>query len=93
MPRHKRSLSVGLTSLLALVGATGALGQTFDVKQPDVTQGSLELGLDNTWHRGVPRDRGSDINRSAHDQSLDYGLRDWWRLSALRKPRWRISLS
>jgi hypothetical protein len=67
------------------MSATGAHAQTFDVKQLDVTQGSLELGLDNTWHRGLPRDRGGDFNRSAHDQSLDYGFRDWWRLSAVLK--------
>ena len=62
-----------------------ASAQTFDVKQLDVKQGSLELGLDNAAQQGLPRNRGSGVNRSAHDQSLDYGLRDWWRLSAVLK--------
>jgi hypothetical protein len=32
---------------------------------------------------GLPR--GVSLNRSAHDQSFDYGLRDWWRLSGVVK--------
>jgi hypothetical protein len=83
---HVRSWTVSAASALVIVAmalaATGACAQTFDVKQLEVKRGSLELGLDNTVHRGVPHDRGADVNRSAHDQSLDYGLRDWWRLSA-----------
>lgn len=86
---QKPSWAVGATStpiiIVVALASTGAAGQTFDVKQLDVKQGSLELGLDNTVHRGVPRDRGADVNRSAHDQSLDYGLRDWWRLSGVLK--------
>ena len=82
---QKPSWAVGATSapivIAVALASTGAAGQTLDVKQLDVRQGSLELGLDNTLHRSVPRDRGTDVNRSAHDQSLDYGLRDWWRLS------------
>ncbi len=59
--------------------------QTFDVKQLDITRGALELGSDNTVHLGLPRHRGPDINRSAHDLSLDYGLSSWWRLSGVLK--------
>jgi len=57
--------------------------QTFDVKLPEVKQGYLELGLDNSVLLGLPR--GFALNRSAHDQSIDYGLRDWWRLSGVIK--------
>ena len=38
------------------------------LKGLDVTKGSVEIGLDNST-----MSRGSD-NRSAHDQSIDYGL-------------------
>ena len=83
----KRSRPVRATSALivvaVLVVSTGASGQTFDVKQVDVKQGNLELGLDNTIQGGLPR--GAGAARSAHDQSLDYGLRDWWRLSGVVK--------
>jgi hypothetical protein len=72
--------------IMALTLTSGmALAQTFDVKQLEVKQGNLEAGLDNTAHGGVPRDRGSEVNHSAHDQSLDYGMRDWWRLSGVLK--------
>lgn len=60
-----------------------ASAQTFDVKLPEVKQGSLEFGLDNSVQISLPR--GANLNRSVHDQSLDYGLRDWWRLSGVLK--------
>lgn len=63
--------------------ATDTRSQTFDVKQLDIKQGSLEIGLDNTFLSGLPR--GGGINRSAHDQSIDYGVREWWRVSAVLK--------
>ena len=78
------ALSAAITIVTVLAPATTS-GQTFDVKQAEAKQGELELGLDNTVHWGVPRYRGADVNRSAHDQSLDYGMRDWWRLSAVLK--------
>jgi len=65
-----------------LLSASPAWAQTFDVKQLDVTQGALELGLDNTLQGGVTR---REDNRSAHDQSLDYGVTNWWRLSGVIK--------
>ena len=58
-----------------------AAAQTFDVKNLDITQGSLEIGFDNS---AMSRPSPSQ-NRSAHDQSIDYGLREWWRLSAVMK--------
>ena len=67
------------------VSAAPALAQTFDVKQLEIKKGELELGLDNTFHKGVPHERGSDVNRRANEQSLDYGLREWWRLSGVLK--------
>lgn len=81
-----RFWSVAVASALILLTSLDRVaGQTFDVKQLEVKQGSLELELDNTLHLGVPRDRGADVNRSAHEQSINYGLRDWWRLSAVLK--------
>ena len=68
---------------LASATATSAVGQTFDVKQLDIKQGSLEIGFDNSFFGGLPRN--SNLNRSAHDQSIDYGVREWWRLSAVLK--------
>ena len=55
--------------------------QTFEVKNLDITQGSLEIGFDNS---AMLRPSPSQ-NRSAHDQSIHYGLREWWRLSAVMK--------
>ena len=82
-PSWRIDTALGVIAATAVaIQSTDTLGQTFDVKQLDVKQGSLELGLDNTVHQGLPM---ADINRSAHDQSLDYGLRDWWRLSAVLK--------
>ena len=45
----------------------------------------MELGLDNTFHRGVPHARGGDVNRSANEQSLDYGIVSWWKMSGALK--------
>src|SRR5215212_433755 len=71
-------------ALVAAIFGYGQAGaQTFDVKQLDVQKGSLELGLDNTAHAGLPPN--ADVNRSAHDQSLDYGVTDRWRLSGVLK--------
>jgi hypothetical protein len=67
---------------IALLLPSFAGAQTFDVKQLDVKKGALELGLDNTGHAPISR---PDVNRSAHDQSLDYGVTDWWRLSGVIK--------
>jgi hypothetical protein len=84
MPFQTR-VSFGAASALVItamaVVPTGAFGQTFDVKLPEVKQGSLELGFDNTLQGGLPG--GSDANRSGHDLSIDYGVRDWWRLSGV----------
>jgi len=82
-----RSLTQGIIAggvglQVMLLSASPAWAQTFDVKQLDVTQGALELGLDNTLQGGVTR---RDDNRSAHDQSLDYGVTNWWRLSGVIK--------
>jgi hypothetical protein len=41
----------------------------------------LEVGLDNSFMSGVL----ASHNRSAHDQSIDYGMREWWRLSGVVK--------
>jgi hypothetical protein len=60
---------------VAVVGVSdAACAQTFDVKLLEVKRGYLELGLDNSLLWGVPR--GLGLNHSAHDQSLDYGVRD-----------------
>jgi len=72
----------GVGLQVMLLSASPAWAQTFDVKQLDVTQGALELGLDNTLQGGVTR---REDNRSAHDQSLDYGVTNWWRLSGVIK--------
>jgi hypothetical protein len=80
MSRHWK-LPATLWAALSML-ATSALSQTFDVKELSVKEGTLELGLDNTVHAGVAR---RDDNRSGHDQSLDYGVAKWWRLSAVMK--------
>ncbi len=75
-------LCVALAIAASAVAATAPAGaHTFDVKQLDVTEGSLELGLDNTAHPHLP----PDANRSAHDVSLDWGAHRWLKLSAVLK--------
>jgi hypothetical protein len=61
--------------------AAEASAQTFDVKNLDVTQDSLEIGFDNSIMSRLPTSQ----HRGAHDQSIDYGVREWWRLSAVMK--------
>lgn len=61
--------------------ASEVCSQTFDVKNLDITQGSLEIGLDNSFMSGPLPSQ----NRSAHDQSIDWGVREWWRLSGVMK--------
>jgi len=84
-PRLIRRITTSTRLVVGVAALTpsGALAQTFDVKGLDVTRGALELGLDNTAHAGAPARR--DGNRSAHDQSLDYGVTDRWRLSGVLK--------
>lgn len=60
-----------------------AHAQTFDVKQVEVQQGELSLDFDASLFRGLPR--GGGANRSAHDQTVHYGLREWWKLSGVFK--------
>ena len=75
-----RSVTAVIVAAVACVQS--ASGQTFDVKQPEVNRGYLELGLDNTLQQAAP---GAHATRGAFDQSLDYGVTDWWRLSAVLK--------
>jgi hypothetical protein len=63
--------------LVASCVAAEVVAQTFDAKGLDIAKGSIEMGLDNSI---MSNNSG---NRSAHDQSIDYGLREWWRLSAV----------
>src|SRR5262245_47140011 len=72
----------GLGVIAVVLVPSLASAQTFDVKQLDVKKGALELGLDNTAQAGISRPH---TNRSAHDQGLDYGVTDWWRLSGVIK--------
>ncbi len=83
MNRHQAFWGVAAILCGALTIGPAAVAQTFDVKQLDIKQGSLEIGLDNSFFGGVPRN--NNLNRSAHDQSIDYGVREWWRLSAVLK--------
>ena len=84
MPATTRARFLGsIAELVAMLFSLPAVAQTFDVKQLDIQKGSLELGLDNTVQAGLPRN--GDANRSAHDQSLDYGVTDRWRLSGVLK--------
>jgi hypothetical protein len=72
-------------AILVAMAASGFVAegaaQTFDVKNLDITQGSIEIGSDNSI---IARPSPSQ-NRSVHDQSVDYGVREWWRLSAVMK--------
>jgi hypothetical protein len=70
-------------TLVSTVSATAVSAQTFDVKDTEIKAGELEFGTSNTFQSGLPRDAGA--NRSAHDKSLDYGVTERWRLSAIAK--------
>lgn len=77
--------SFAIAGLLTTAVASPLVAQTFDVKAPDVEKGSVELGFDNTFHAGVPRQLGSDVNRRVHEQSIDWGILSWWKLSGVLK--------
>jgi hypothetical protein len=72
-----------IVGLLVLFQYDNVFAHTFDVKRPEVERGVVELGLDNTVQWGLPRNAGA--NRTAHDQSIDWGVRDWWKLSGVFK--------
>ncbi len=81
-----RTVAVLSAGVLALILGSGvAQAQTFDVKQLEVMKGKLEYGPETMVARGVPHDRGSDLNRWATEQTLLYGLTDWWKISAALK--------
>lgn len=82
--RRRATVAVMVVGALLPV-ARPAAGQTFDVKLPEVTKGQVEAGFDNTWHLGVPRSLGSDINRRVHEQSLDVGVTERWKLGLVAK--------
>jgi hypothetical protein len=71
-----------LSALFLTTAASCASAQTFDVKDTEIKKG-LEFGTSNTFQSGLPSDGGA--NRSAHDKSLDYGVTERWRLSAVAK--------
>ena len=72
-----------LVSGALLLAAPLARSQTFDVKGLDISKGSMELGLDNSIASSTDVQHGGV--RSWHDQSLDYGVFDWYRLSLVVK--------
>jgi hypothetical protein len=78
-----------LGAAMLVLGSAGlidaARAQAFDVKQPEVEAGELLLSQTNTLHAGLPRHLGSDVNRSAHELGLDYGLSSWWKLTGVLK--------
>lgn len=74
-----------LTAILLAVQPMAAMGHTFDVKQPEVVAGAIDIGLDSTFQRGVPHARGADLIRNAFEQSIDYGALPWWKVSAVLK--------
>ncbi len=68
-------LAPALGALLAAFSfVPTALPQTFDVKGLHVEKGATEFASDNAFFSG-------GTSRSAHEQILHYGLREWWRLT------------
>ncbi len=68
---------VAIAALIAVVSTT-AHAQTFSIKQPEVTRGAVDLGVETMFARGIP-DGG---NRFAGEPSIAYGLTDWWVISS-----------
>ena len=71
--------------LIAAGAVATARAQTFDVKQLEVTRGAIDLGPETMFARGVPHERGSDVNRHANEQAIFYGLTEWWKINAAVK--------
>jgi hypothetical protein len=84
--RAIQSVAAAITTVGLLAASSNlAEAQTFDVKQLEVTKGALEYGPETMFARGVPHALGPDINRWATEQTLLYGLTDWWKISAALK--------
>ncbi len=77
--------AIALSALMATTLNGIASAQTFDVKQPSVEKGVLEYGPETMFARGVPHALGSDVNRHANEQTLLYGIADWWKISGALK--------
>ena len=85
LPWHASSFVALATTLTHVGSAATARAQTFAVKQLEVTNGAIDYGPETMFARGMPYDRGSDVNRHANEQALFYGLRDWWKISGALK--------
>lgn len=78
--------AVAVGALIAIAAQQSpAAAQTFDIKKPEVEKGVLEYGPETMFARGVPHALGSDVNRHANEQTLLYGIADWWKISGALK--------
>jgi hypothetical protein len=81
--RLLKTAAIVLAGCVAAHTSGGAIAQTFNLKQLEVKQGSLDFGVSNSVQWGLP---SNDLNRTAHEVGIDYGLRNWWRISGVAKP-------
>ncbi len=69
---HRLATALGLLCGIA----TEAVCQTFEIKGLHVEKGGIDIDLDNAAFFG------GATNRSGHEQKINYGVTNWWRLSA-----------
>jgi hypothetical protein len=72
-----RSAAFGLALAVSVV-ASDAMGQSFEIKGLHIEKGEIDIDLDNAVFSGRAGNAG---NRSGHEQKLNYGVTDWWRVT------------
>jgi len=73
-----RALAIALT----FACSNEVSAQAFDVKIPDAEAGALSFGVLQSFQSGLPAALGSDVNRRTHQFEIEYGIFDWWKVTA-----------
>jgi hypothetical protein len=74
-----RSAATLVLALAACGVASEAVCQSFEIKDLHIEKGGTDIDLDNAVFSGRAGNAG---NRSGHEQKVNYGVTDWWRLTA-----------
>src|SRR5262245_19707685 len=73
-----RSAATLVLAMAACAVTSEALCQSFDIKDLHIEKGGIDIDLDSAVFSGRTGNVG---NRSGHEQKVNYGVTDWWRLT------------